>query len=107
MKKELYNKLSRHLKTELVHFDLNTNTYDNLKKAIMERIERKYPSKIRLLTCLTETKQQGTQTLSEYFMLAHREAAEAGLHTEGWIIADLEIIILLAGMKNTSQHQNC
>ena len=87
MKKELYNKLSRHLKTELVNYDPNTNTYDDLKKAIMERIERKYPSKIRLLTFLTETKQQGTQTLSDYFTLAHREAAEAGLHTEGWTIS--------------------
>ena len=39
MKKELYNKLSRHLKTELVNFDIYNNTYDDFKKSIMERIE--------------------------------------------------------------------
>ena len=105
MKKEIYNKLSPHLKTELVDFDVNTNTYDELKKSIMARIERKYPSKIRLLSFLTETKQQGTQTLSEYLTLAHREAAEAGLYSQGWTISDLEVIILLAGMKNIGQHQ--
>ena len=105
MKKEIYNKLSCHLKTELVDFDVNTNTYDELKKSIMARIERKYASKIRLLSFLTETKQQGTQTLSEYLTLAHREAAEAGLYSQGWTISDLEVIILLAGMKNIGQHQ--
>ena len=104
-KKELYNKLSRHLKTELVNFDPDTHSFDDLRKAIMERIERKLPSKIRLLTFLTETKQRSEQTLSEYFTFAHREAAKAVLHTEGWTIANLEVIILLAGMKNTNQHQ--
>ena len=61
----------------------------------MERIERKYPSKIRLLTFLTETKQRSDQTFSEYFAVAHRGAAEAGLHTENWTTADLEVIISL------------
>ena len=63
-------------------------------------MERKFPLKIRLLTFLTETKQRNDQTLSEYFAVSHREAAEAGLHTENWSTADLEVVILLAGMKN-------
>ena len=103
-KTELYNKLSRHLKTELVNFNTATHSFDDLKKAIMERIERKFPSKIRLLTFLTETKQRSDQTLSEYFAVPHREAAEAGLHTETWSTAGVEVIILLAGMKNNAQH---
>ena len=72
MKKEVYNKLTTHLKTEIVDFDVETNTYGEVKKSIMARIERKYPSKIRLLSFFNETKQQATQTLSEYLTLAHR-----------------------------------
>ena len=71
----------------------------------MARIERKYPSKIRLLSFLNETKQQSTQTLSEYLTLAHREAAQAGLYSQGLTISDMEVIIILAGMKNDAQTQ--
>ena len=70
----------------------------------MDRIERKFPSKIRLLTFLTETKQRNDQKLSEYFVVGHRQAAESGLHTENWSTEDLEVLILLTGMKNPTQH---
>ena len=82
MKKEVYNKLTTHLKTEIVDFDVEKNTYDELKQSIMTRIERKYPSKIRLLSFLNETKQQPTQTLSEYLTHAYKEATQAGLHSQ-------------------------
>ena len=71
----------------------------------MARIERKYPSKIILLSFLNETKQQSTQTLSDYLTLGHREAAQAGLYSQGWTISDMEVIIILAGMKNAAQQQ--
>ena len=35
-KTELYNKLSRHLKTELVSFNTSTHNFEDLKKAIMD-----------------------------------------------------------------------
>ena len=69
-KAELYNKLSRHLKTELVSFNTSTHNFEDLKKAIMDRNERKLPLKIRLLTFLTETKQRNDQTLFEYFAVS-------------------------------------
>ena len=95
MKKEVYNKLTTNLKTEIVEFDVDKNTYDELEKAIMTRIERKYPSKIRLLSFLNETKQQPTQTLSEYLTHAHREADQAGLYSQGWTLSDLEVMVIL------------
>ena len=82
---------------------MRSKQLSDLKQAIMDRIECKFPSKIRPLAFLTETKQQSNQMLSEYFAVVYREAEESGLHTENWTTKDLEVIILLAGMKNPNQ----
>ena len=71
----------------------------------MARIERKYPSKIRVLSFLNETKQQPGQTLSEYLTHAHREADQAGLYSQKWTVSDLEVMVILAGMKDMAQHK--
>ena len=105
MKREIFNKLSTSLKTELVEFNVEENTYDDLRNAIMKRIERKYPSKVRVLAFLNNTKQQPTQTLTEYLTHAHREADNAGLYSQKWSVSDLEVMVILAGMKDMAQHK--
>ena len=90
----------------MVNFDFNTENLTKLRQAILDRIERKYPAKNRVLTFLGQTKQKQDQTLAEYYAKSHRQARESGLHTGGWTTEDIEVLILLAGMKNPSQHSN-
>ena len=103
-KSELYYKLSRNPKTELVNYDFNTENLEKLRQAILDRIERKYPAKKRILTFLGQTKHKNDQTLAEYFALSHRQAKESGMHSGDWTSEDIEVLILLAGMKNPCQH---
>ena len=103
-KSELYYKCSRNLKTELVDYEINTQNPEKIRQAILDRKERTNPAKNRILTFLGQTKQKNDQTLAEYFAVSHRQARESGSHSGEWSSEDIEILILLAGMKDLRQH---
>ena len=70
----------------------------------MARIERKYPTKNRILKFLSSTTQKTDQLLNEYFRALHRQARESGLQSGDWSSHDIKALILMLGMKDQRQH---
>ena len=101
----MWQRISRNLQIKLSSkFEFSKNSYEELVKAIKIRIERKHPSKNRILKFISSTKQGPDQSLSEYIHSAHRVAAESGLHDGEWTTHDIETLIIISGMKNPGQN---
>ena len=50
----------------MTDFTYETNTIEELKQTILARIERKYPTKNRILKFLSLTTQKADQSLNQY-----------------------------------------